>query len=521
MGETTVRFGSAAISDDGGIGGSSFHGMGESHIIARVTFVLHDDSNVEKFNKYGGWAGMGIIECVPYINGAVESTYVTAKPMDNHFSRWPVVNELVSLKKGVSYKSQGGLNNYEPEYYYIDILPTWNAIEHNATPDSNLLKNNSQNKTSYTEAYSGHPYSNNISTDLKITGNFNDTGKTRKLIKAPGDLTVEGRSGNTIRFGSYIDGFNSPINGKDRAPLIMMVNGQRPTDNKIPIFEDVNKDGTSFYMLHGHDVGFNPSSFNFDSFYTKVSTAVKSNYVEPLPSPNTPVSESASKTDSKVKVTDTTPNKLEVKNSVKTNTVVKKDEDLADLPDKESDIQYAQETEDVSIPECQASMDKPENDDIAVGAEAIDFGYDVPFDPQPPKSTDCYIASISMLFRYLGKTNATQSSIKTTYMQKNGQLISDEVAKGYNIKYEKVNISSGQKGYSEIVDKIKAIKQPFILERKGITSSKHFVVVTGLSKDGRVLVNDPAYKDPNINKNKPLRVSELKTSGGSLRIYTK
>ena len=521
MSETSVKFGSAAILSGHRSNQFGSSGNGETHIIARVTFVLYDDSNIEKFNKYNGWKGLGTIECIPYVNGADPSAYIVAKPIDSHFTKWPLINELVSIKRGVGSKSQGGLSNYQPEYYYTDIIPTWNATEHNATPDSNLLSNTKQNTSPYTDTSIGLPANNNNKNQISITGNFTDTGKVKKLIKAPGDLTFEGRSGHSIRFGSSIEGFNSPVVGPNRNPLIMMTNGQKETStNAIPVFEDVNNDGSSFYMLHGHDVAFNPASFNFDSFYTKVNTAVKSNYVEPLPSPNTPVSQSATFKDKSTVATDSTPTKLSISNATKPKDTTKVEDDLQELPDKESDIQYAQETEDVSIPECQASMDKPENDDIAVGAEAIDFGYNVPFDPQPPKSTDCYIASISMLFRYLGKTNATQSSIKTTYMQKNGQLISDEVAKGYNIKYEKVNISSGQKGYSEIVDKIKAIEQPFILERKGITSSKHFVVVTGLSKDGRVLVNDPAYKDPNINKNKPLRVSELKTSGGSLRIYT-
>ena len=44
-----VKFGSAAMIGGQGTGQSGLFGMGESTIIARVTFILLDDSNKEKF----------------------------------------------------------------------------------------------------------------------------------------------------------------------------------------------------------------------------------------------------------------------------------------------------------------------------------------------------------------------------------------------------------------------------------------------------------------------------------------
>ena len=48
MSETSVKFGSAAILSGHRSNQFGSSGNGETHIIARVTFVLYDDSNIEK-----------------------------------------------------------------------------------------------------------------------------------------------------------------------------------------------------------------------------------------------------------------------------------------------------------------------------------------------------------------------------------------------------------------------------------------------------------------------------------------
>lgn len=515
MSETSVKFGSAAILSGHRSNQFGSSGNGETHIIARVTFVLYDDSNIEKFNKYNGWKGLGTIECIPYVNGADPSAYIVAKPIDSHFTKWPLINELVSIKRGVGSKSQGGLSNYQPEYYYTDIIPTWNATEHNATPDSNLLSNTKQNTSPYTDTSIGLPANNNNKNQISITGNFTDTGKVKKLIKAPGDLTFEGRSGHSIRFGSSIEGFNSPVVGPNRNPLIMMTNGQKETStNAIPVFEDVNNDGSSFYMLHGHDVAFNPASFNFDSFYTKVNTAVKSNYVEPLPSPNTPVSQSATFKDKSTVATDSTPTKLSISNATKPKDTTKVEDDLQELPDRESNTTYAQETEDII--DLELSNNPVITNDESPTISVSDIG--VPFEVQI-NNYYCFVASTSMVLRGLGVS--TSQNDLSRFVDTSHKLNLYKVANSFNKKLQVVTLSGKDGGYDTVINKFKSTNKPFILEKRSLStpddlSRSHFVVVTGISSDGKIVANDPGKTN---GRNKLIERKDFKPTGGTLRIF--
>ena len=513
-----LKFGSAAMLGGQNIGQSGIFGMGETTIIARVVFILLDDSDKEKFDKYGGWKGIGTIECVPYINGADQSAIIPAKPIDSHFTKWPVINELVSLKRGVSFKSQGGINNYSPEWYYSEIISTWNATEHNATPDTLFLKTRA-NKTPYSETTTGLTSIDNTNQNLDITGDFKDTGKVRKIIKAPGDMTIEGRSGNTIRIGSYIENFISPISGADRSPLIMIVNGQRETTSKVPIFEDVNKDGSSFYLLQGQAVNFIASSVNFDSFNMTIDTTVKSNYVEPVITTNVPVSQSANNFDDKLitaKGTDKAPETLPVSNMNKPKETTNIEDDEVELPTKESNTQYAQETEDIINLDESSNDDKtykPDDKDVVMNISSASLLFNVPFEVQQNRIY-CFVAAATMLLRYLG-VNTSQNGIGSKYVDSSNNLDFQKVANDAKKKLTRIAIPGGQSGYDYIINKIKSLNKPFILQRKGISAANHFVVVIGLSSDGKIIVNDPRSTG---GRNNILKVSDLKDSGGSLRI---
>ncbi len=523
MSNGSLKFGSAAMVGAQISANPGMFGMGESTIIARVTFVLLDDSDTEKFKKYNGWKGIGTIECVSYINGADDSAIMTAIPISNQISRYPVKNELVLLTRAVSFKSQGGINNYSPEFYYTDTISTWNAVEHNATPNS-LIEKNKAGQTPYSETTRGLSNKEVTEHKLDVTGDFKEKGTVRKLIKAPGDMTIEGRSGNTVRFGSYIQSFNSPITGKDRSPLIMIVNGQRDTNSKNPIFEDVNKDGSSLYLLEGQTVNFLASSLNFDSFNMKIDTNVKSNYVESNVVVEVPVSQPAATVDKKeIDKKD----KIEPVVPVTTATEAKKTSDVEDdeidlIPDKESDLPFVDETGDVDIIELEESINEavnfvPEPSEVVLNIPSSNIYFPVPFEVQIGREY-CFIASASMLLRHFNK-NTSQTFIDSKYTDSKKNLNFYKVANDYGKKLTRISIPGGEAGYKIIIDKIKSLKVPFILQRNPVTSrsKNHFVVVIGISSSGKIIVNDPRSKN---SANIILKPSELKTSGGTLRILS-
>lgn len=230
-----------------------------SFFIARVKDILLDDSNIDKFNKLGGWRAIGTIECIPFINFNDSKTDpIIARPINSNVTQYPLVNETVLVKVLISKQAQNSLDNYKPEYYYTDIISVWNAPEHNAVPDASFFKNN-PNSTS-------------------VTGKFTSSGETKRLIKAPGDLTIEGRRGGSIRVGSNTPGFKTPWTAAKSKPIMVISNNPASVSGPAR-FEDINNDGSTLFMMSGHNPGFKPASSNFDSYDTIVTISEKQNVV--------------------------------------------------------------------------------------------------------------------------------------------------------------------------------------------------------------------------------------------------
>lgn len=210
---------------------------------ARVSYVLLDDSDKERFNKYGGWKALGTVEFVPFVNNDVLSPSLQffAKPINVNLVSFPLVNEVVLVIKSVTYNAQNDEGSFDSVFYYTDILGTFNSVEHNATPRT------------------GVDYTN-------ITGVFKEKG-VLKVRKSPGDVLVEGRSKNNIKLGSSIKNFDSVFKSEENSPLLVVTNNREDTyDSKNVVFEDINKDGSSLYFLKGHKVDLLLSSANYASF---------------------------------------------------------------------------------------------------------------------------------------------------------------------------------------------------------------------------------------------------------------
>ena len=533
MSDGTVTYsGANAMSANGGFKDSSQkHGKSsDDKIYARVTYVLRNMDNMDKFKLYNGI--LGTIECVLFIDGYDSNKYVVARPMNQNKKLDPLINEMVILEKAVGPKSQGSGNNYLFEYYYTGIIATWGGVEHNATPDSILLKGAAQNNNSYSTTLTGNVNKTNNNHNFSITGKFNETGKVPELMSNEGDMILQGRSSHSIKFGSSILGSNSPFNGPDRSPFLAIVNGHAQQANSA-IFEDINKDGTSFYALNKHNVSFLPSAFNFDSHNQTVDSNVKSNYVQPAAVVTNDNNVSSTTSDNKKPVIDTTPVKLPVAKQVESKQTTNNESDYIDLPDRETNTQVFQETEDIiKTPEDQEYSDVPEVGKTVSTSVDNNKSYNVKFIPQEAGSTLCFVAATSMIFQYLASTvnpgygNYTYSNIKVSFLDKSGNLLPIDIANdakknGLQLKYERISIKGGKEGLQQIIDELNKIKFPFILERQPYSSKKksHFVVVTGIDTAGNVLTNDPSSHNVKTNTNKILTISDLKDSGGSIRIF--
>jgi hypothetical protein len=303
-------------------------------IVARVTFVLLDDSNKEKFDRMGGWKSIGAIECIPFINfNDPTSDPIIAKPINSNITRLPLENELVTLRTLVSKEAQNNLGNYKPEIYYTDIISVFNAPEDNAAPDVSFFRLNPNSKS--------------------VTGNYVSTGDNKRLLKAPGDITIEGRRGSSIRFGSNAANFNTPWKFSKPNPILILSNNPAKVSGSVARFEDVNKDGTVLVMMSGHNINFQAASNNFDSYnQTVVLPEAKNNVVVVDQVPKSEPTESLQQKDAKPIPVETPPTgsiPVATVQPVSQNTPEKSDEE--ELPEREDLLQI-----DIDFEEVRASL---------------------------------------------------------------------------------------------------------------------------------------------------------------------
>ena len=164
-----------------------------------------------------------------------------ALPLFPGFRNLPLKNEFVFIIPSVA-------NAKMPvtSYFYISAVNTFNTGVYNPDADElDLIKNN------------------NIDLGKGIIETNLD--KLRKLLLFPGDTSLEGRFGNTIRLGN--SNIDTPYEGKQNSPITIIRNGQKDTQGSLtPVSEDINKDNSSIYLTKGQTIPIDVISKNMQTF---------------------------------------------------------------------------------------------------------------------------------------------------------------------------------------------------------------------------------------------------------------
>ena len=173
----------------------------------------------------------------------------------------------------IAYPSQGSIKKL-PLKGEIVILES--------LPDSNLSTSISSKKVYYTRTVDiwNHPSYNGYPDEFQPT-TIGDLGKgvpepitVNPLLPFQGDMLIEGRQGQSIRFTGFkselADGtnINTFVDDKNNGkPLIIISNDQISTDNGFDhIKEDVNEDSTSIYLTSDHVIPLKAASNKRDSY---------------------------------------------------------------------------------------------------------------------------------------------------------------------------------------------------------------------------------------------------------------
>jgi len=105
---------------------------------------------------------------------------------------------------------------------------------------------------------------------MPLGPNFVEKSDIKALRQFTGDVTIEGRWGNSIRFGSTnpIPADQNPWskNSTPGNPITIIRNGQGKPDNNIttlPTVENINKDPSSIYLTQGQQIVIDDINNNF------------------------------------------------------------------------------------------------------------------------------------------------------------------------------------------------------------------------------------------------------------------
>lgn len=177
--------------------------------------------------------------------------------------RIPIENEIVMLDSVPDFVKSEERNSIPTlKTIWTEIVAGWNHPSLNQYPD--VLRNGEASVTTGT--------------------NFVESFNVNPLQLCPGDFTIEGRYGNSIRFGgTWYD--SSPISTKNtngKAYLIIR-NGQGVTSTRgdQPVYEDINKDACSIYCTDGQKVSLQQASTKHSAYVKGKEPVQASNYTKP------------------------------------------------------------------------------------------------------------------------------------------------------------------------------------------------------------------------------------------------
>jgi hypothetical protein len=162
----------------------------------------------------------------------------------------PLPGELVKIdsKPSAGKGAKPGPNTK----YWTDIVPIWGHPHHNAAPDTGQEE-----------------WKNSL------LGGLADSATINPIQANPGDMLLEGRLGQSIRFGGYTGKASTIIDELSSGkPVVLISNGQIVTKNGTDLIqEDINKDYNSIYLVADNRVPLTQVNSKRDSYDLAPQTA--------------------------------------------------------------------------------------------------------------------------------------------------------------------------------------------------------------------------------------------------------
>lgn len=189
--------------------------------------------------------------CSTYFN---DSLYI-ARPSNINMKQIPLVGEFVLIYK--TFNQESSTDRWREAWYYVSSIDIQSSINENMLPGLS-------NGASQEEIDNTKPGKTFVKQSISPVQPYE------------GDFLIEGRFGNSIRFGSSVDITNAPENYYHKKPnwrtsglrgpfqqyshpIIILSNGRKNLARKEFVVEDINTDASSIYLTSTQTIDFNLS----------------------------------------------------------------------------------------------------------------------------------------------------------------------------------------------------------------------------------------------------------------------
>ena len=248
-------------------------------IAARITKIIlsiDDFENEDEKNFYGAYDALGMVFYTPVKNPSSTSTFQdksTAYPLFPNLKNYPLLNEIVYIIPLPGKNILEDTNDIDN--YYFSPMNLYQNVHQNGIPN-NLVQSltpDSQNKTNQEIEAGSVNKTTGKEAELNLGKTFTER-PIKDLQMFEGDVSLQGRWGNSLRFGSTV---KSPLNdwsdsGENGDAITIIRNGQQENDEEAwkPISENINEDKSSIYLTTSQKIPIEVASNSYNSYENQV-----------------------------------------------------------------------------------------------------------------------------------------------------------------------------------------------------------------------------------------------------------
>lgn len=193
---------------------------------------------------------------------STSSQRIVAKPLNIGDVRLPVVGEYVAIQRGPS-EFTSAFGSGRRTYYYTTPVAIQSNINNNILENASRLEG-SNTGGDYGTTSLGIPNSSISSPSDKKNKEFKEVSKLSQLQPYAGDSLLQGRFGQSIRFGytpKNADSKNQPnwSSTSNESPITILRNSTVLDGYNKFVIEDINDDDSSIWMGSRQVIGLKPA----------------------------------------------------------------------------------------------------------------------------------------------------------------------------------------------------------------------------------------------------------------------